>query len=322
MDPPTLAMYERLSKTSVPPRCPTVQHQIPEAFYNNSATDCSIGYTIFEMPGIPKSWVGPCNSMQAIWTGSEYSKAAFVASGVKVPVHILPHAIDIDAFSPLAEPWKIKNRRGFAFISVFDFTPRKAWKELLRAYWTAFKEGDDVCLILKVFFDNFGDEARANIIKKILRYRMDLGLAATAPILLYGHDVPAGDMPGLYRAADCYVGISREGFGLSFAEAMSCGLACIGPEVGGTREYMNNDNSFLVKYEGDEPLSSEMVKLNPAFEGLCWAKHSWEHLSFLMRHVFENREASSEKAAKGREFVTKNLTFESIGCKMASLLPE
>lgn len=321
MDDGVMSMYQTLYKNQVPPDSPTVQHQVPDALYEDKKSSYPVAYTIFEMASVPKTWVAPCNRMRAIWTGSSYSKAAFMTSGVKVPIHVLPHAIDVKAYSPEAKPWAISNRRGFAFLSVMDFTERKAWRDLLRAYWHAFKRKDDVCLILKAYFGGFDDVAVRDMCRRIHDFRHESKMDDGAPILVYGYDVPDSQMPGLYTAADCYVGLSREGFGLSYAEAMSCGLPCIGPEVGGTREFMGEDNSFLVKYCGDEPIARETVSMFPSFEGLRWPRHSWEHLSEVMRKAAQNDGIRKEKAKKGMDFISKSLNYDAIGRRMISLLP-
>lgn len=321
IDQSIVDLYTKLSATEVPADAPCVQHQVPDVFYKDSKTSCQIGFTIFEMNNIPKHWVPYCNQMATIWTGSEYSKQAFLNSGVTVPIHVLPHAIDTDFYSPNAQPWLISNKRAFSFISIFDFTARKAWQELLRAYWTAFSSKDDVCLILKVYFSDFSDSSRKDIIRRIANYKISLGFTETPPILIYGHDVPNNQMPNLYRTADCYVGISREGFGLPYAEAMACGLPVIGPEVGGTRQFMNEDNSFLVKYIGNEPISKEMIALNESFQSLSWAKHSWEHLSEVMKQVYQNKELRDQKAIKGLDFIRTELNYETIGKRIEDLLP-
>ncbi len=319
IDRPILDLYERLSKNVVPKDCPAVQHTVPDVFVKDKNSKRAIGYTIFEMVNIPSIWVPYCNDMTEIWTGSEYSQQSFINSGVKVPVHVLPHAIDVDLFEK-AEPWQIKNKRAFAFISIFDFTSRKAWQDLLRAYWTAFDADDDVCLILKVFFGDFSNFARADIIRRICQYRESLDITNAAPILLYGHEIDGNAMPGLYKAADCYVGISREGFGLSYAEAMAAGIACIGPEVGGTRQFMNSENSFLVKYIGDEPISEEMARMNPIFKDLTWAKHDWQDLSKIMRMVVSDKSRRLDIAKKGTDYIKQNLTYEVIGQRINALL--
>jgi glycosyltransferase involved in cell wall biosynthesis len=321
MDDEIVSMYARLSSVDVPKNCPCVQHQVPDCFRPDKNSVLPIGYTIFEMTSVPRPWVSKCNEMAVIWTGSDYSKRAFVGSGVSVPVEVLPHAIDADLYSPSARPWSISNRRAFAFLSVFDFTPRKAWRDLLRAYWTAFRRDEDVCLILKVYYGGFDAASQVDVLRRIAKYKAELKLGATPPILVYGHDVPANMMPGLYRSADCYVGVSREGFGLPMAEAMASGLPCIGPASGGNREYMTPENSLLVEHVGDEPVSKEMVATYPAFEGLSWSRHSWEHLAVLMRRVFEDDGLRKRLALSGREHVKNNLSHEAIGLRMAALLP-
>jgi len=321
MDDEAYALYDRLSRVKVSRDAPTVQHQTADTFFRDNRTSFSIGYTIFEMCSVPSCWVPYCDMMDAIWTGSEYSKDALVNAGVKSPTCVLPHALDMEAYSPNGARWGISNRRGFAFLSVFDFTERKAWRDLLRAYWTAFRPDEDVCLVLKIYFGDFGDAARKDLILRILRYRRELGLTSSPKILMYGHDVPANMMPALYRSCDCYVGVSREGFGLPYAEAMACGIGCIGPEVGGTRQFMSESNSFLVKYVDDEPVSPEMTSMFPAFKGLRWARHSWEHLSEVMRRVVDDREEFRMRAALGTKEVRSMLSYEAIGERMKELLP-
>lgn len=320
MDAGLVEMYNRLYKTPVPNDAPSVQHQVPDAFYINNKTRCSIGYTIFEMTRIPQVWVDPCDSVDVIWTGSSYSKDSMLASGVRRPIEVLPHAIDIEAYSPHGTQWKIENRRAFAFLSVFDFTERKAWKDLLRGYWSAFDRKDDVCLILKVYYSDFSDQSRGDIIRKICDYRQELKMQKRAPILIYGHDISNSDMPSLYRSANCYVGMSREGFGLPYAEAMACGLPCIGPSVGGNREYMNESNSYLVDFVGNEPISQTMASMNPIFAGLEWAVHSWEHLANIMKQVVSGNDIKF-KADAGLKDIRKNLNFGTIGERISAILP-
>jgi len=320
IDGETLALYERMRDTVVSPDCPSVQHQVPDQFYLDTQARFRVGYTIFEMTGVPREWIEGCHKMNVIWTGSSYSKTAFVSSGCKTPIEILPHAIDLSKFNDLAVPWPIKNKAGFNFISVFDFTERKEWKSLLRAYWTAFSPKEDVCLILKVYFGNFSDEATQSIIRRISAFKEECGFTNTPRLLIYGHDVPQAQMPGLYRSADCYVGISREGFGLPYAEAMACGLACIAPEVGGTREFMTPNNSFLIKYVGDEKVGPETARIYPSFANLRWSVHSWEHLVELMRIVVREEGVRQQRAKTGMEDVKRDLHPMTIGKRMTLLL--
>ena len=321
MDENLLSIYKKLEANEVPSDCPCVQHQVPDCFYINRKTKYSIGFTIFEMNTVPRSWVPYCNMMDVIWTGSHFSKAAFLSSGVKTKIEVVPHALDLALYNPAATPWQIQNRKRFCFLSVFDFTERKDWKTLLRAYWREFTKQDDVCLVLKVFFGGFGDRFVQDIYEKITNFRHECKAEDRGSILIYGHDVPDKDMPGLYTSCDCYVGTSREGFGLCFAESMACGLPCIGPEVGGTREFMNESNSFLVKYCGDADVGPETIRMYNDFKGIRWPVHSEEHLSFLMRFVYEDEDIRKEKAKIGTNHIRQVLSFQAVGEKLNKLLP-
>jgi len=53
-----------------------------------------------------------------------------------------------------------------------------------------------------------------------------------------------------YQAADVYLfsSLCQEGFGLSLAEALSCGCFCIASDVGGVSEFFSAGNGLLVKH--------------------------------------------------------------------------
>lgn len=321
IDDNLLSIYKRLESNRVAQDATCVQHQVADCFYENKKTKLSIGFTIFEMNTVPLRWVPYCNMMDVIWTGSQFSKAAFMSTGVKTKIEVIPHALDLEKYNNKATPWEIKNKKGFCFLSIFDFTERKNWKTLLKAYWSAFSKQDDVCLILKVFFGGFSDEFINNIYEKIYNFRKECHAENGGSVLIYGHDVLDKDMPGLYTACDCYVGVSREGFGLPYAEAMACGLPCIGPEVGGTREFMDEQNSFLVKYTGDEEVGSETSRMYNDFAGIKWPTHSMDHLANLMKLAYENKEARQEKAKNGMEHIRQVLSFKAVGDKINKLIP-
>ncbi len=60
--------------------------------------------------------------------------------------------------------------------------------------------------------------------------------------------LPNAELAKYYQAADVFLfsSLCQEGFGLSLAEAMSCGCFCIASDVGGVDEFFNNDNGILV----------------------------------------------------------------------------
>jgi phosphatidylinositol alpha-1,6-mannosyltransferase len=81
-------------------------------------------------------------------------------------------------------------------------------------------------------------------------------------------DVPDRDLPGLYNAAEIYVGVSRrmeqrvEGFGISLAEASACGLPVIAGRSGGIPAAVRDgETGLLVDAERAEAVAETVARL-------------------------------------------------------------
>lgn len=321
IDPNLSKLVANLQTIEVSRNAVVVQHQIPGLLNPIGNTKRNVGYTIFEMTTIPEPWVIKCNAMDQIWTGSEYSKQSFVNSGVNPKkVSVVPHIIDCDRFTPEGNKINLPARAQYNFLSVFDFHSRKAWRELITAYAQAFKPKDSVCLWLKCYKHGFEKEQQAALIANIYKFIEEMKFEYVPRIEVCPFDLPSSVFPSFYRAFDCYVSISREGFGLPYAEAAASGLAIIGPEKSGTREFLDEDNSYVVDWVDDVPISEEMALINPLFTNLKWANHSIEHLSELMKHVYYNREEAKLKGLKVRQTVQQKLHYSVIGDKVTTLL--
>ena len=305
----------RLKFNKTPSNAPLVQHQNPDIFRAESTRCKKIGFSVFEMRSIPAHWASKCDMMDEIWTPSHYSKEAFVAGGVpEGKIHVIPHFVDSKVFRPGDRRWLIDNLREFNFLSMFDFTERKCWKNMLKAYWSTFKKKDDVSLTLKVYFGSFAESDQRNIMQQVDDWRNECGFRKrdTSPIYFYGFDVPQALMGPFYCTFDAYVLVSREGFGLTHAEAMACGLPTIGAAVGGNTEFMTQENSFLVECTGDEPVDDATIARNPVFKGLTWPKYDIDGLSWWMKYIYEHPTPSKERAMRGCADVREKLSYEKI----------
>lgn len=323
MDDQIKQQLAALQEVPITKSAPVVQHQVADKMQPTKNSDLNIGYTIFEMTTVPPHWSRQCNQMDQIWTGSEYSRQAFIASGVhEEKIHTIPHILDVDRFTSQVTPIELPNKASINFLSVFDFQERKAWRELLTAYARAFSAKDDVCLWLKIYQYSFDREDQVALIAKIYKFMADIGATNPPRIEVCPFDLPFNLMPSFYAAFDCYVAISREGFGLPYAEAGACGLAVIGPEVGGVREFLTDDNSYLVRYVGDRPISSEMLKVNPTFTNLEWATHSVDHLVEVFQHVKANPEELAQKGKAVQKTIRERLHYSVIAEKVKTLLDQ
>jgi L-malate glycosyltransferase len=68
------------------------------------------------------------------------------------------------------------------------------------------------------------------------------------PGMRFEGKLPNAELAKYYQAADVFLfsSLCQEGFGLSLAEAMSCGCFCIASDVGGVNEFFNADNGILI----------------------------------------------------------------------------
>ena len=87
------------------------------------------------------------------------------------------------------------------------------------------------------------------------RLAVELGLGDAVRFLGFVSDE---DLPGLYNAADLYVGASRrfdrlaEGFGIALVEAAACGLAVVGGRSGGVPDAVREGETGIL-VDPDEP---------------------------------------------------------------------
>ncbi len=259
-----------------------------------------VGRTMYETDAIPDGWRDSCEAMDEVWVPSNFNCETFATGGVsRKRLRALPGGIDTALFRPGAEPFPIPKRRGFNFLSVFEWIQRKGADVLLRAYLSEFKADEDVALILKTY-DR--PDVNADMLPRIAWFverEMGLRLEHTPPILLLAPDfLPAADLPRLYASADAFVLPTRgEGWGRPFMEALACGCPVIATRWSGQLDFLHEGICDLIDCEIVPVPWNNDVELSA---GQRWAEPSVEHLRKLMRQVFEHRCEARQKAARGR----------------------
>lgn len=280
-----------------------VQHAFPPFFRLSDRPRITVGRTMFETDRIPANWVAPCNLMDEIWVPGDFNIETFTASGVRRDkLWKLPGSIDEVLYAKDHAPLRFAGRRGFNFLSIFDWSRRKAWDVMVRAFVEEFSVDDDVALFLKVH-SSIGKETSDLLSELETFVRRDLGRSPDRlpTILLLDDEVPAIDMPSLHLAADCYLMPSRgEGWGRPAMEALAVGVPTIATRWGGQIEFMHDQNSRLV--------AASMVDVSPQavaeaghFRGHRWAEPSLIDLRAAMREAFEDRRGTLDRAARGRD---------------------
>jgi len=277
--------------------------------------DRVIWRTMFETDGLPPSWVQRSWQVDEIWVPSSFNLGTFANAGVPPSkLRVLHEPIDTERFDPArANPLEHLPREAFIFLSVFTWQQRKGWDVLLQAYLEEFSGRESVVLVIRT--DRFRRQYHRPS-EEIGRLREQFGGGDPPPIFLIP-PVTIRDMPRLYASADAFVLASHgEGWGRPLMEAMCMGLPTIGTRWGGSLEFMNEKNSYLVDCELQD-VSEAAAAEYPLFSGQRWAQASIEHLRSLMRHVYEDREDAATRGARARREVVARFDVSRIAVDAA-----
>jgi glycosyltransferase involved in cell wall biosynthesis len=223
----------------------TIRHGYPPSFARPPAGRLVVALP-WEFGPIPRDWRRAIeDGVDEVWACSTHVRDGYVASGLDPDlVRVVPHGVDPLRYRPGLEPLPLPGvGPGFRFLFVGGLLWRKGADLLLDAYRAAFTRDDDVTLIVKDF-GRGGPYQPQEAEERVRAMAAD----PRGPRVHFMRDrLPDDDVPRLYASADCLVHPYRgEGYGLTVAEAMACGLPVIVPEGGSTADFCDARTALLV----------------------------------------------------------------------------
>ena len=217
---------------------PSISHSWPPDFSPGSDGP-SVLILPWEFGHPPVDWVEQVRAgVDRVLVPSDYVRRGFIAGGMPPGViEVVPNGVDLERFRPDGPARTLAETASCVFLFVGGTILRKGVDLLLTAWELAFTAADDVLLVVKDFGtqthyrgQTHGEAVRA------LAARDDV-----APILYVPDEVPADELPLLYRAADVLVAPYRgEGFGLPILEGMACGVPAIHTAEGPSSEFVGD----------------------------------------------------------------------------------
>jgi glycosyltransferase involved in cell wall biosynthesis len=245
----------------------------------------------WEETGFPVEYVGAFNrKLDLITVLSEFVKKVLEDSGIRIPIAVTGGGVDhLLRSTPKMPSEKI---RKFSFLHISSCFPRKGVDAMLVAYGKAFRQSDEVTLVIKTFPNPHND------VEAQLRKQQTLD-AGYPDVLVVNQDCTDEELVGWYAACDALVAPSHgEGLGLPLAEAMLFNLPVITTGWSGQRDFCDDTSAWLCDFQFEKS-SSHLGKVHSV-----WARPDIQHLATLMREVYE---LPPEKRAKRTDLAHKRI---------------
>jgi glycosyltransferase involved in cell wall biosynthesis len=136
---------------------------------------------------------------------------------------------------------------------------------------------------------------------------------------LFNREFPHYQLGAFYRSADCFVSAGRgEGWDMPLMEAMACGLPAIATDWGAHTEFVHEGIAYPLRVRRKVPAVAKC----PYYQGFSWADPDPEHLRFLLREIYENREEAKRRGAAAAREVSGHWTWEHSAMKIIERLQE
>jgi glycosyltransferase involved in cell wall biosynthesis len=276
-------------------------------------------YTMMETETLHPDFVNMCNQYNEVWVPCKHNLNLFVSHGIRVPVHVIPLGVD-ERFYFDKNDEKVNVEDGllpllgsglkkFKFVALFQWYSRKCPHILIKSFVNAFSDKDDVSLII---VNHHGDPS--GIFKEVQKYAADIKKSNYPSIFLYNHIPTDKQLPSVYKFCDAFVSTSRgEGFSLPHIEAAACGLPVISAHHTAMKDYLNDDNSYLVKMTKKEVCPPDLSAACGWYGGQLFNVMGKEEVGLFsdcMRSVVENYGEAKTKAKRLQDMVRDNYTWD------------
>jgi len=303
-----------------------ILHTTPEFWEKHKEPGkINIGYCVWETTKLHEDWPEFINNnVDGVMVGCEWNKQVFEDSGIKVPVFVVPHGIDTGEYDNV-DPYVVSGvkKSAYKFYNIDQFTERKHPTALIKSYWAAFRNNENVALILKTYRGDFSDGEKDAVRNTILKLKDVTRMGSYPPIYLVLDMLTRKEILGLHKAGDCFVSLNRgEGFGLSGFESGSASNPIIVTGLGGVLEYAKPEHSYLVNYNLTPVFGMNWSPWynHGADEAQMWAEPDCGHAIKLMRHVYNNQEEAIEKGRILKKYIAENLSWDKVGQKMLDVI--
>lgn len=284
----------------------------PRQFRPDPAARTNILRTMFETDAVPATWVPHLQKADELWVPSAFHLRSFGRVYPESRIRCVPEFVSKDF---LAVPQRRRNG-ATRFLSIFDWSTRKAPELLLHTFGATFASGEaELWLLMSSSLRVPAEELETRARALLRRGAYDASHAAPELRLLQGGLAPSA-MPRVYAEMDAFVLASRgEGWGRPIHEAMASGLPVVATAFGGCADLLGGTGVAHIVDGRVVPVGDDAIEENAALAprretGSLDGQHRWlepdpASLARAMREVHEHPGRAREMGTRARQHVAR-----------------
>lgn len=300
--------------------CYTIPNNFAARFRKNAKIKMAI-YN-YETSKLPPNWVDKIKYIDYALPSSNFSKEVFVNAGwPEEKCIVIPHGINLSEYEDNREH-RLYTNKSFKFLNVSIPHYRKNIDLLLDAYYSAFSNDDDVCLVLKTKLD----------MPRRKPFRFEVDVKAQIRTMLKKHNGKRGGLPQvevvqdrldsmvpLYNSCDVLISASSsEGFGMPLLEGLAAGKLVISPKCTGQLDFLNDNNSLLVDVK--EIDAGEKYQYWYPSKGARTYQPIVDSLADSMVNAYKNKDELISRFDENIKDTVKEFTWENAAKKILDIL--
>ena len=270
-----------------------------------------IAYNVWESTLQPEEFFNKLKEFDELWVPSKWQKECSIKQGYDAnKIKVVPEGVDVNTFYPeqvdLLEEYK-DNRFKFLLFGRWDY--RKSTKEIIQTFLKTFDKNEPVDLVISV--DNMWGEQMdgfKSTEERLSHYNL------LDPRIKIIHFPSREDYIKYLKTGHVFVSCARsEGWNLPLIEAMACGTPSIYSNCSAQLEFAE-DKGFPVNIIGEKVAdANDYGRYKMSDLPGNYYEPDFNHLSQVMRHVYQNYELCKQKSLTESEDLKEQFSWEKIG---------
>jgi len=228
------------------------------SYFSKLETETKIGVEVADSSRIERRVVKRAEALDLIIVPSKFSKRAFIRSGVKCPVKIVPHGIP--------DRWLVESDRIFETWHSSVLKRKYKIKALMFCLHSSYRKGFDLAIKVMREFQKIYPETVFVVKVPEKTGELEGQLEGLNAYIIAGW-LSEKELLPLYRACDVYLLFSRGGsFELNGLEALACGEVVLACEKGAWIEYLKDWGVLIKCKRRVKPLPKNQVHVGYGYE--------------------------------------------------------